>query len=34
MSFQKQNFFFFKNNFSYMAYCMLREVGDDLVQGS
>ena len=34
MSFQKQKIFCFENSFSYMAYCMLREVGEDLVQGS
>ena len=35
MSFQKQKkIFCFENSFSYMTYCMLREVGEDLVQGS
>ena len=36
MSIQKQNkkIFYFESSFSYMAYCMLREVGEDLVQGS
>ena len=34
MSFQKQKSFVLKTVFLYMAYCMLREVGEDLVQGS
>ena len=34
MSFQKQKSFVFENSFLYMAYYMLREVGEDLVQGS
>ena len=31
---QIKQIFLFGNDFSYMAYCMLREVGEDLVQGS